>query len=336
MFSEKILIATKEAGAAAYFAALLRGNKKKLPIIYAYPKAAKVFADQNISHHLIAPGLKASTVLDKLNPSKVYVSLSLGDTFEKRLLVEARRRNIPVFVFLDSYLNLWQRFADTTGNKRWYFLPDKIFVINSLAKSRIISLGAPAEIVRILKHPLLHSRGGGRRSLPKYTEEQVIRKLKLPRNSRLILFVSEYRFKNSKKWQWDQPSPKDLPMLLRIAANAAHIASEQCGVPSYVIIKKHPAENSDRINSLPASLRPLCKSVGSFDKRSLINACKIVTGLTSVLLSEASEEGKLVFSYHHYPSDKSTWFSTINPKIKEMESPEDCTRVLLKALLEND
>jgi hypothetical protein len=59
-------------------------------------------------------------------------------------------------------------------------------------------------------------------------------------------------------------------------------------------------------------------------------------GLTSVLLSEASEQDKFVFSYHHHPSDKSVWFSTINPKIKEMKSPQDCTRVLLKALLDND
>lgn len=336
MFSEKILIGTKEAGAAAYFAALLRGSKKKLPAIYAYPKASKVFAEQNIQHHVIRPGLKASKLLDELRPFKVYVSMSLGDTFEKRLLVEAKRRNIPVFVFLDSYLNLWQRFADHSGQTKWYYMPDRIFVINNLAKSRIVSQGVPAKMVSILKHPLLNVQKVNVKAPLKYSREQVIRKLQLPRNCRLILFVSEYRFRESKKWRWDQPSPKDLPMLLRIAANAARIASEQCGVPAYVIVKKHPAENFDRINTLPARLRPFCKSVGAFDKQSLIHACSIVTGLTSVLLSEASEHNKFVFSYHHHPSDKSVWFSTINPKIKEMKSPQDCTRVILKALLANE
>ena len=335
MFQERILIGTKEPGAAAYFAALLKKSRARNYRILAYPKASIVFNDQGIESETIEAdnASHAREIIESFKPSKVYISLSLGDTFEKKLLIEAKKLGIPVFVFLDSYLNLWQRFADKTGAKRWHYKPDKIFVINDFSRRRIIQQGAPKKIVSILTHPLLTISKQSVNEVPVFNRREVCKKLRIPVNAKIILFVSEYRFLDSKIWKWDQPSPFDLGELLKVTVKAARILTEDCEVPSFVIIKKHPTETAERINLIPENQRKFCRSVATFDKASLLEAADIVTGLTSVLLSEAAERNKIVFSYHHYPSDKTAWFSSINPKIIEMESKAACTRLLIKTLL---
>jgi hypothetical protein len=333
---QRILVCAKEAGAGAYFGALLKKIKAKDLLVLAYPKASQVFAESGIEHKVINSETKryGRSIIATFNPEVVCVSFSIGTTLEKILLQEAKKRHIPVFVFLDSYVNLWQRFTDKTGLKKWYYLPDKIFVINEFSKKRIIAQGAPAKAINVLEHPLLQaSKKKNLENEPLISRSGVCRKLKIPTNSKIILLVSENRFRDSKIWQWDQPAPKDLICILRVIVKVAKILGEDCGVPCYVVIKRHPAERGELIKALTSKQRKFCRSVTLFDKLSLIDAADIVTGLSSILLSEAAKRNKIVFSYHEGISNEDVWFSAFDDKIIEIKSKEMSTQFLLKKLL---
>jgi hypothetical protein len=332
MFKGNVLIVAKEAGAAAYFASLMEREDSRRCVVYACPKAADVFKQAHIPFFPITRRTSARDVVDSFRPKVIYIALSVGATFEKKMLLEGQKRGIPVFAFVDSFLNLWQRFASNDGEKKWYYRPDKIFVIDRKTRSRIISQGAPRNAVKILPHPLI-TRSSVNRGLAKMTKAQIGDELKLPANAHIILFVSEYRLRDSKIWKWDQPAVGDLGTLLKTTVRAAEILTEECGVPTFLLIKRHPVERTEIIKSLPQKQRRYCRSVGAFDKASLIQAADIVTGLTSILLSEATESKKVVFSYHHFKSDQSAWFSSVNTKIRELDSPEDCIRLVLETVL---
>ncbi len=330
--ARRIVVCAKEAGAGAYLAALL--VQAKLPAermrIFARPEAAVFFEQAGLKCTVVHEGDEQAVMMRVFGqvadflafaPDLVLVGASAGASPEKALILEARRRGVPVYSFVDHYWNLWQRFAHEQTAERWFYLPDRIYVLNESLRARLVALGCPPEVAAVHAHPVLAGAMPVTMSRSKARGE-----LKIPDGARVALYVSEYVFAEDPLWKWDQPSEDDirgfLAALLQAAAGLA-----------VVVIKLHPAESVDRWDALLGGQEPASyRVVKQFDKSGLFEAADVVFGLNSMLVLEAMRAGKLAYSFHPQTggpgADRSAWLSEIESGLVELGSVEELEKVL--------
>lgn len=303
--------------------------------IYVSRQNAGVFKGLPMTRVTIDGGTKpvATEILSSVKPEAVLIGASIGASLEKRLLTRARKNRIPVFCFVDHYWNLWQRFAHERTAARWHYLPDRIYVIDRKCRERIVSLGCPPHLVRVCAHPGLRAI---RNEHAMMSPDMVRRRLKIPHRSGIALFVSEWQYRVSAKWKFEQPRRSDVVHLLTSLLRETERVRERHpdGGP-VVVIKLHPAESSPWDPYLSAFDPSLFRVVAGFDKTSLLDASSVVFGLNSMMLLEALARGRRVYSLHKVQENADTWLSTWNRRVRELKSAEDCARVLRKVSAES-
>jgi hypothetical protein len=324
----KIVVCAQQAGAAAVLAPILTARPGGFSgKIYAYPPAAPFFEKAPID--CVIPDKtdagKAAAILKAEAPEAVLVGSSIGYSLEKTLIVESLRRGIPVFCFVDHYWNLWQRFAHHRTAARWHYLPSRIYVIDRQSRQRIVELGCPAGLVRVHPHPVLDAiRTQPAQLSPAKTRQE----LQVSSDAKLTLFISEWEYRNSGKWQYEQPKRADVLHLLLTILRIVEQLRRKGGPKRVVLIKTHPAENV----SWERHLRPFdaasYRIISQFDKASLFDACEAVFGLNSMMMLEALARGRKVYSLHKERTSPQHWLSTWNPRIHELRTAADCEHVL--------
>jgi hypothetical protein len=331
--ARRILVGAKEAGAGAFLAALLRdrGDLGKVAI-FATREAAPYFEQVGFVVTEVASegdAERARSAFEEFAPDLVLVGASAGASHEKLLLLEARRRGIKVYSFVDHFWNLWQRFADEKTAARWTYLPDQIFVVNPLMRDRMVRGGCPTDRLQIIEHPVL-DQSVPRSSSPSPAE--TFRELKVPESSRAILFVSEYVFPSSALWNWDQPREEDIAGLLKTLLLSVQNLNAKGTRKTVILVKLHPQEPRSRWEWLLQDFSPsLYRVIQAYDKSRLIDAVDQVWGLNSMLLLEALERKKKVYSYHSTggaPEEREAWLSHWQPKVVEAQTTEEVDSIL--------
>lgn len=324
----RVVVCAKEAGAGAFLAALLDDRSRGFqPEVYAYPAAARFFESAGVPHQEVTDVGPAESILARSKPDAVFLGATVGFTMERAFLVAAQKLGIPVFSFVDHYWNVWQRFAHEDTAARWHYLPDKIYVMDENLRKHALALGAPANRVGVVAHPVLMRLAS---ATPTRNATEVKRDLAIAASDAFVLIASEYVFENSPLWQWEQPTPGDLVHMVRSTLVACRDASASTGRRHVVVLKLHPSETTDWTAVLsefdPSSYRVSRDP----DKLSLLDAALAVVGLNSMLLLEALARKRPVFSIHERPRPLDSWLSSINSNVVELSSSAELRDHLTK------
>ncbi len=323
---KRLLLAAKEAGAGAMFAALVRDWQPEDGSVVIASQVAMPYFD-GLPIRVITGDLsdeKLSELLISTKPGRVVVGASVGHTIEKRLFVAAQASGMEVDVFVDHYWNLWQRFADPDTAQPWKYMPSRVYVPAIVCAERLVTYGFPQERLRLFDHPLLGLEA------VRYQEDlgsNLRINLEIPEDAVVVLFVSEYLFEIDPIWKWDQHCFEDyvelLSLLLRISTRSSS------GRPVVVLVRPHPGEPQGRWDAMCNSISgSQWRNAGSIGKEALFSVADMVFGLNSMMLMEAAASGLPVYSYHSQLSDRDCWLSTIRPEIVELANEEECIQIV--------
>jgi hypothetical protein len=323
---KRLLLAAKEAGAGAMFAALVREwQPEDGSVVIASPIAMPYFDGLPII--VIADDLsdeKLSELLISIRPDSVIVGASVGRSIEKRLYIAAQASGMEVDVFVDHYWNLWQRFADPDAAQPWKYMPNRVYVPAVACAERLVTYGFPQERLRLFNHPLLEPEATKHQEC---LDSNLRINLQIPEDAVVVLFVSEYLFEIDSQWKWDQPCVEDyvelLSLLLKISARS------NSGRPVIILVRPHPGESQSRWDAMCNSISgSQWRNVGNINKDVLFSTTNLVFGLNSMMLMEAVASGLQVYSYHSQLSDRDCWLSTIRTEIVELSNEEECIQIV--------
>lgn len=295
--NKKLLIAVKEAGAGSLLAALLKElNPIHGSLVLASKVASKYFHDIQIMTDVVDENFNYdfNNIIKSVSPDYVLVGASANESVEKKIILASQKLNLKVISFIDHYSNLWQRFAHEKSANKWFYKPNFIFVIDKICKEKLISLGWPKQNIGVNPHPLI-KRNNYRKKIDK---KNILNKINLPENAKVITFVSEYNFRKSDTWKWEQSSDNDKEIILKFIIDYLFIQNKKSILKTYLIIKLHPNEtrfNSSLYKNFSSKHTRILKN--ELDKESFLRISDLVVGLNSMLLLEASSFGLPVFSY---------------------------------------
>ncbi len=323
---KRLLLAAKEAGAGAMFAALVRDWQPEDESVVIASQVAMPYFD-GLPIRVITDDLsdeKLNELLISIKPGNVVIGASVGRTIEKRVFAAAQASGMEVDVFVDHYWNLWQRFADPDTAQPWKYMPNRVYVPAVACAERLVTYGFPQERIRLFDHPLLGLKA------VRYQEglgSSLRINLKIPKDAVVVLFVSEYLFEIDPIWKWDQPCVEDyvelLSFLLKISARSS------LGRPVLVLVRPHPGEPQGRWDAMCNDIKgSQWRNAGNINKDILFSAVDVVFGLNSMMLMEAAVSGLPVYSYHSQLSDRDCWLSTIRPEIVELSNEEECIEIV--------
>lgn len=268
---------------------------------------------------------EAIALIELTQPDWVVVGASAFTSVEKTVMQAALIAGRPVAAFVDHYWNLWQRFAHEETAERWFYKPDVIFLPSQSCVERIVQQGAPHDRIHVFTHPLLQQAESGRSQI---SAEQIRRTFNLPKSGAVVLFVSEYGFPESSKWQWEQAPCSDLFELLDTVLEACCSVNDSGQDVRTALIKLHPAQAKFTHNVLARYPETAYRLVTQCDKKELFQASDLAIGLDSMLLLEACRAGVPAYSYHPSGIGKGHWLSDIHPEISELSNKNQCTRVI--------
>lgn len=326
---QRLLVASKEAGAGSLLAALLRGwHPAEGSVVIASPVAAPYF--DGIPVRVCADDLaddEITELITSMQPERVVVGASAGSSIEKRVLSIAQAAGLPVDTFIDHYWNLWQRFADPETARPWACMPERIHVPAEACRRRLVASGYPVENIVVFDHPLLTQAKTTKRDMARGREMRA--HLRIPEDAVVALFVSEYLFEPDPLWSWDQPLAADFASLLSLLLLSS--ARRDLGRPLYILVRPHPGESSDRWDDLCRTITgALWRNAAEVGKEALLSSADLAFGLNSMLLLEAATAGLPVYSLHFQDSPRDSWLSSIRPEIREI--PDEAA---YQALLES-
>lgn len=214
----------------------------------------------------------------------VFTATSYPADTETSLWRTARVLKKPTVVLLDFWSNYIARFTDPkNGNVLW---PDKILVMDEMAKKELINCNAPAECIEITGQPFLERR------MKDFSNSRISGKAGLNRLN--IMFISQplHESPSVKKLGYDEFS------VLDCMVEALNSLVEFDGLQPNLIIRPHPRENSKDLKARLDSSD--IKFKWSFDKEDnpdkTIGKCQFIFGISSMLLIEAVLANKTVVS----------------------------------------
>lgn len=214
----------------------------------------------------------------------VFTATSYPSDIETMLWKTAKTLGKPIVVLLDFWVHYIERFTDPTNGKLLW--PDKIAVMDEMAKKGLIDCSAPAECIEITGQPFLEKR------IKDFSNSRISKKTGLEELN--IMFISQplHKLPGAKKWGCDEFKA------LNCIVEALNSLIEFNGLRPNLIIRTHPRESNIDLKTHLDSLDIRFK--WSFDKESnpdkTIAKCRFVFGMSSMLLIEAALANKTVVS----------------------------------------
>lgn len=325
LHGKKVILIAKEAGAGSLLAALANDwqlNKNSICIVSKI--AYKYFIGLGLDILTAGDGetLPNSLNITELlhNVDAVVTGASAGLSIEKEMVKLAFLADVPSFTYVDHYWNLWQRFADGITAERWTCIPNKIFVPDERLIDKIIKQGAPQDIVNSFIHPLLNSK----ENISRIDKLVSKKRLNIPIEGIVILFVSEYGFPISNKWNWEQPPESDIKGLLDTILNVSRKINNDTDYSLNIVVKLHPADEHDWLEICDNFNDVKLNIIVDCEKSVLFSATDIAFGLNSMLLLEAAQFGIPSYSFHHSNQSQENWLSSYRDEIFELTSERQC------------
>jgi hypothetical protein len=327
---KKIAFAVKEAGVGALISSMLKDSDiLNGSVCFASEVSIGYFFNSDLKLYLCKKNVIPNNIaLEEILKSVdiIVIGMSAGKSIEKQICTVGLELKIPVYAYVDHYWNLWQRFADENTAQRWTYIPDRIYVMDDFLKNRIIAQGAPREKIWTYCNPLLNSMSVGTSKLDREKSRKL---LGIDKKSMVILFVSEYNFPVSNKWQWEQSTDFDIQNLLKILVSSVKKAMLTLKQPIILIIKKHPSDTHDweRIYK-----DPFCKVIDICDKDTLFDIVDMAFGLNSMMLLEAANKCVPAYSFHENECGREITLSSFSKEIIELQDEKDFYNEIINTL----
>lgn len=288
---EAILAIAGDAGGASAVApvvARLRASGRPVTAL-AYRQARSVWAGQGIAYIELSEAKDQTTVsgwLHSAKPTLVLTGTSVnGVDLEKQFIAAATRSNVPSVAVLDFWSNYRPRFADQRGDLT--YLPDRVAVMDTQARSEMIAEGFPPERLVVTGQPAFDCLAAVRvRSTPAARAE-LRNALGVRERQRMVLFASQPL---AALWGNDpsvesHPGYTEQTVLDLLCAALSRIVLRRGGAIT-LVVRPHPREgviDLSRFESAPVRVI----SDSTHDGRQMALAADLVVGMTTVLLVEA-------------------------------------------------
>lgn len=245
----------------------------------------------------------AEMIVEAECPDLILMGTSRVNSLEKELTLVARRRSIKTLAVQDYWSNYWKRFSNLETNKRLIYLPDKIAVMDDLAKKEMLMESFPEECLVVTGNPhfddIQHSIKGY-----DFQKIEMMRKhLAIKENSVVISFISETQAEDFGTAS-DKPGSlgryigyTEVDALAGLVSAMNVICKAHKDEPFTIVVKLHPREEKAPFlpDKLPENLD--FTVVKAYDPRGIVAISKVVVGMTSALLFEAGLMGKPAISF---------------------------------------
>lgn len=286
--SKTIFIVARQAGTANAFIPLLEELKGSNFNV-------KTFAFTH-AHNIFAANKKASTLIENFDdfllgnlpkPSFLLTGTSEYADEDHLFWQWAKQQGITSLAFVDSWIFYWQRF--TPGNPGWSrfsYAPDFIAVIDQLMFDRMVESGCEKKPLIITGNPAFD----GLRSFVSLKREEIVGKY----GEDYFLFIGEPFNERVFGGQDKETLGYTEAEVLRLAADALEML-ERPGCK--LVFLPHPrGRHPEEVHSIINCHSSIVLGGGEFTSRDLMACAKLVVGMTSMSLFEASVMGVPIIS----------------------------------------
>ena len=274
----KILFAAQDPGGANALVPVIKKIRRKEAIkIFSIKFASAIFQKETLIHQdcTVMKAAAFKKEFASFAPDVIMTGTSIGDSVEKRLVLLAKKKRIPTISIIDFWSNYGLRFSDSDKPNGLKYLPDIVCVVDERMKYGCIKEGIPVNRIRITGNPYFAYCAKKNQSSKKEKNQ--------------ILFISQPH---------SVPPynvfPFDEFQVLRDLLAYSHINKFE-----KIIIKLHPKEEASKFRNVLFNERnPIPIEVKkTTDLYRLIGVSRLIFGMNSTALIEASLAGKSVISY---------------------------------------
>jgi len=228
--------------------------------------------------------LKKITFLLETEKPNLILTATSTEQIEKKIWECAKKLKIPSIAILDQWMNLELRFSkynlkDLSKHHQksdLKFVPNYIFVADSLTKRRLVKIGISGTKVCVTGNPYFEH----------LSKKKVAKNLTL-NNYKHIVFVSEpfqETYGNNNPWGYDEIS-----IFAHLLRSLAKIRVKNQRV--LVTIKFHPKCNTKKYDTLIESFQSsniMIEKNKSIHYWNLLSSANVICGMSSMLLIESS------------------------------------------------
>jgi hypothetical protein len=264
----------------------------------AYKQAVDVWRRRGVDCEALPEDTTPGGAAERLRGAQADVFLAgtsvNGVDLEKRFIVAARRLGIPSLAVLDFWSNYRARFADERGGLA--YLPDRIAVMDSLAREEMIAAGFEPDRLWITGQPGFDELDESRRRLTPQRRAEVREALGIVGDTAMVLFASQpiAAFYGDDTDGPSHPGYTEHTVLAALVAALDRIAVGKAPAIA-LVVRPHPREDASALQRHRArSIRVIVDGRG--DAREVALAADLVTGMSTVLLVEACLLGCVVAS----------------------------------------
>ncbi len=265
---------------------------------FAYGQAPLIWSHGNVPLQELDESTTtngAKSILKELNAKLLLTATSLnGVDLEKRFIRAARKLFIPSLVVLDFWSNYVPRFSNESGHLT--YLPDRIAVMDEWALSEMVSAGFPQDLLMITGQPALDNLESVRKQFSPERRASIRARLGISGDGTMVLFASQplARVLGDSLAHPLFPGFTEKSVLAMLIHALERIAKRK-ETKIDLVVRPHPRENKMNLQSWkPERIRLILDD--EIDGREIALASDIVTGMTTMLLVEASFLGCIVVS----------------------------------------
>jgi hypothetical protein len=219
-------------------------------------------------------------------------SLPSIDMTERYLWRWGQDNDIPTVGIVDQWQNYTLRFSGPSKDEHLAYLPDRIFVMDKLAKRDMIREKISANKIIVTGQPAF-DKIKSQCSILSSDTEQLRRRLNIASGAIVVLFIAESLSKDfGNSLGYNEQST------LRFLGTALEKISMEKRINVELLIKLHSENNYDEFK-WALSLWPSAKKQiieNGFSAYEAITISDIIIGMTSIMLVEAARSGKPVIS----------------------------------------
>lgn len=293
---KKLLVSAEEAGGCNFLLAFLEENQLESSVacFFAGKGAATILQNRSLPFRWVTCCDLEPLQMSRSSSYAVVMCHSVGFSCEKILCAELEGLGLQLarIGFLDTNVNMWQRFASSPSGIDAAYLPDQLVVPSIKVGSECVKEGFPPNVLRVMEHPFDKALNdvGFPSQLPGWKRQGELS----------ILLLLEAGMEDSDEWKWDNTESYIAEMfeIIRYSLNDLVVKNSESGLFSSIRlwVRGHPHDDCSQflpmfcINGIHTAI----------DEKLLVedslSAVDIVLGIGSMALRQAAMAGKRTYS----------------------------------------
>ncbi|MBZ0104036.1 MAG: hypothetical protein K8H84_00245 [Sulfuricella denitrificans] len=290
------------ANAVAPVIEALRAENRLAVHAMAYRQAHTLWCARDLSHESIPDDMtfeKIRAQLQRLNARLVLTGTSVNPfEFEKQYIAAAHELGIPTLAVLDFWSNYHLRFS--YEQDQLAYLPDRIAVMDDLARDEMIAEGFPPARLIVAGHPALDSLEAHSAAFTPSQRDATRKNLSVGPEDWLVLYASQPPSFSDHDEGTHPPwldRLRTVGELLTALAELSHTRGKRITL----LIRPHPREDGEIYRNLShGQVSIIVSSEGN--SRDLALAADLVAGMNTMFLVESAQLGRPTLSIRlHLP-----------------------------------